>query len=86
MFVKDLSALKLTLPQDLSTQKAFGDLMTELQALVRATEIFAVEDLLQVKESLVIVLPTFIGLEDQLEKAIEASQIALGLTVTLSSN
>ena len=85
-FIKDLDGLKFVLPQDSATQKAFSDLISELRELVRATEIFALEDLLQVEDSLVIVLPTFIGLEDQLEKAIEASQIALGLTVTLSSN
>lgn len=85
-FIIDLEALQLILPQDSATQKAFSDLYSELQNLVRSTEIFALEDLLQVKESLVIVLPTFIGLEDELEKAIEAAQKALSLTVTVSSN
>lgn len=80
-----LEPLKTSLPQDTATQTAFANLSEEIQALIVMTAKFALENLLELKESLLLVLPAYIDLEDKLEIAIEAAQRALGVDVTPAS-
>jgi hypothetical protein len=77
--------LKTSLPQDSTTQTAFTNLFNDISGVIRSAELYALEDLLQLKDSLLMILPNYVYLEDKLEVLIEAAQKKLGLPVTPAS-
>jgi hypothetical protein len=80
-----LEPLKTTLPQDTETQAAFSNLYTEVTTTVKQTELYALESLLELKASLLTVLPGYVSVDNKLEMAIEAAQRQLGVTVDPAS-
>ena len=91
-----LEPLQAKLPQNTATQNAYDTLVAQLKALLAqpsttaapttfAPSLEALDTLLQLKESLLTVLPNFFDTDDKLEVLIEAAQTALQLQVTPAS-
>lgn len=69
----------------MDTRAAFAGLFDEIRKIIFNTEFQAYQELIQLNKTLLAKLPAYIGLEDQLEMAIESSQRALGLPVVKAS-